>query len=418
MDSPENAPASAGKWLDASNRLRAEIEAGRWKSGEKFPDSAWMCGHLGLTQPTLRKTMRHLVEGAWVEQLVRGWRVAVPPERAKGLRVAFVRHCGPDGKLGPEAEREAFFRRALEQEAARKAMYIESWGISEEGILYRHGVPIEGEVARLTDGVVLSLWHMGAIDRVFSRFASLRIPLSIWDERSQGGRRPTLPCCRWFNSGYSTHSGRKIARFLQEQGHRAAAYISPYHGSQWSQRRLEGLSQVGLRQSEKLEVKSFIHGDHWDPSQFAPATGVVGPLMADISCQVGQMLSLQVEGVAQSVSALLRDRDVLANLDALFARALDDRSITAWVGANDDIALLAWTWLSSKKIRVGEEISLVGFDNTLRGQEAGLSSIGFREEELAVAMLDFVASPKRWRSGEVVELEGTLVVRRSTSLSS
>jgi DNA-binding LacI/PurR family transcriptional regulator len=404
-----------GKWHDAKVRILSEIEAGRWKAGEKLPPPAWLCQHLGLTTPTLRKAMGHLVEAGTLEPSVRGWRVAQPIDRPRGLKIAMIRHAAPDGNLAGEAEREMFFRRALEQEASRAGMRIESWGFSDEGTLFRDGGAFRQNLSGVVDGVILSTWRMERPELVFPRLSPSRLPVAIWDERPQGGKRPVLARSRWFTSGYTVQAGMMAARHLLELGHRRIAYLSPYHGSDWSMRRLEGLEKEGLGKAVRVEVEAFVHRDRWDPVQFEPSPEEVESCIPGLDERLGQLLSARSAVVAKAVAALLRDRAVLEDLDGMFVRALEDKSVTAWVAANDDIALLAWSWLTGRGVRVGQDLSLLGFDNTLRSQEWGLTSIGFAEERLATAMVDFLADSRRWNGGQSIQVNCSLVMRSSTS---
>ena len=402
-----------GKWFDVSLRLQQEIEAGRWKPGEHLPGSSWLCDYFSVTPPTLRKLMRRLVEIGCVEPLARGWRVCNAGNLSTGIRIALLRYCEKDGVSVGEAARETFFRRALEQEAARMHMRIDTWGLSEDGCLFHEGQPFSGDLGSIAEGAILSLWRFENPDAAFQRLATLRMPLAIWDERPQGGRRPDFWRCRWFSTGYSKKPGSDVGRFLLELGHRGVAFLSPFHGSQWSQRRLDGLKEICALATPMVQVREFTT-DRWDPSQYNPCDEDVASLVHGIAECSGPFLAERAALISEAVGALLRDKAVLVDVEEMCAAALDDPSLTAWVAANDDIALLAWYWLRSRGLVVGKDISLVGFDNTLRAQEAGLTSFGFAEDELAVAMLGYLAAPSRWKSGGIIALDGALVVRQST----
>lgn len=403
-----------GKWHDAFLRMQRDLESGRWKPGARLPGSSELCALLGLTPPTLRKVMRRLVDAGLAEPLARGWKCRNHRTPAGSIRIALLRRCGEDGLAVGEAAREAFFRRALEQEAARVHMRIETWGVSDEGRLFREGEPYLGDPSDRVEGVILSLWRIDDPDPVFRRLAGIRLPMAVWDERPHGGRRPDFARCRWFVTGYSSNAGRDVARYLLDLGHRGIAWISPFHGSVWSRRRLEGIQGVCASAMPPASVCAFAWDGAWNPSQYNPAPELVRDLTAPMHGRVGRALSERLSAIDESVEALLRDNAVLADVDRLCSGALADRTLTAWIAANDDIALLAAAWLRERGVAVGRDLSLVGFDNTLRAQEAGLTSYGFAEEELAVSMLGYLAAPARWRSGGSVSIDGALVARQST----
>lgn len=405
-------PQDQGKWKATSERLLAQIEAGRWKPGEQLPGSAWLCEFFGVTAPTLRKAVHPLVDEGRLDPLARGWRVHRAADQVRGLRVALVRSCDEGGSMVGEAVREAFFRRALEQESARTGMRIAIWGMSPQGVLFVGGKAYDGEISALADGLVLSLWRMDRPETAFARLSGIRIPAAIWDERPQGGVKPSFHRCRWFTSGYSLAPGKAMARHLVDQGHRGIAYLSPFHGSQWSRNRLAGMDS---NIPQDAQLRAFTIDAFSDPSQSNPSPDDVSLLMAPLARHMDGLFPERVAAIAESMEALLRDRAVFGEIDALCSAALRDPGLTAWVAANDDVALLAWSWLSARGVEIGKHLALAGFDNSLRSQEAGLTSYGFAEEDLAVGMLAYIAEPRRWHTGGTVGLEGALMVRPSTA---
>jgi DNA-binding LacI/PurR family transcriptional regulator len=127
-------------------------------------------------------------------------------------------------------------------------------------------------------------------------------------------------------------------------------------------------------------------------------------------------LRTSLDAVVESGQALLRDRELLMALDGLFEKALRTPGLTAWVCANDDVARIAWNWLDGRGIAVGRDLALVGFDNTMSAQTAGLTSMSFLEDDLASSMVSYLLDPGHWRSNGVVSLVGSLVVRGSTGV--
>ncbi|MBD3242739.1 MAG: hypothetical protein GF331_19260, partial [Chitinivibrionales bacterium] len=73
-----------------------------------------------------------------------------------------------------------------------------------------------------------------------------------------------------------------------------------------------------------------------------------------------------------------------------FEAALEDPSITAWVGFSDTIAFLAYSFLKSRGVRVPQDISLMGFDDTVEAFGFNLSSYNFNCEGMITAVLDHI----------------------------
>jgi DNA-binding LacI/PurR family transcriptional regulator len=104
----------------------------------------------------------------------------------------------------------------------------------------------------------------------------------------------------------------------------------------------------------------------------------------------------------------------------VFDRALRSRGATAWVGLSDTCALAAQHYLQAQRVRVPEEISLVGFDNGTEAFCNGLTSYDFNPPGAVEAMLGHVmqfqgARARRGQSQGMVEVPGTIMVRGTTA---
>lgn len=415
MPTEEDTPEEfRGKWLAAAEEMRSRIDAGRWRSGQKLPSALELCGDFAITHPTLRKAMARLAGAGLVEPLARGWRVAVRGKAAAGMAVGFVRRCDAEGRPVMEADREVFFRRALEIESSRRGLRLERWGLSSSGELFRGRERWCGNLSRVLGGLVVSLWHFEDPSEGLGPLRAVSVPVALWDERSLVVEKPAFSRARWFRSGLSEQAGRTVGRHLIDLGHRSLAWISPFQGSVWSTRRSEGLDAVCREAVPAARVEYLTLDDRWAPSQFTPDPAQVRALLSAFEPSVPDVLLPALERVVEEGRILLRDGELLRDLEGLFQRALESRDLTAWVCANDDIARLAWAWLDRRGVVVGRDIALAGFDNSLRAQDLGLTSVGFREEDLAAGMISYLLDPGRWRTGGSVALEGALVVRGST----
>lgn len=415
-DEPSGSGAVRGKWLAAAEEMRQRIESGRWKSGSRMPSVGELCADLAVTHPTLRKAMERLVGAGLVEPLARGWRVASRGRVSSGLVIGLLRRCQSQGAPLVEADREAFFRRALELDASRRGLRVESWGIDEEGNLYRGREPWSGNLGKVLSGLVVSLWHMREPIRNLSALHGISIPLAVWDERSTEEDRPEFSRVRWFRSGLSEKAGLMVGRHLVDQRHRRIAWISPFQGSIWSTHRQAGLANACAQAVPSVTLHSFALEDRWEPEQYTPDPDVARSMMEQLVALTPGALRTSLDAVVESGQALLRDRELLMALDGLFEKALRTPGLTAWVCANDDVARIAWNWLDGRGIAVGRDLALVGFDNTMSAQTAGLTSMSFLEDDLASSMVSYLLDPGHWRSNGVVSLVGSLVVRGSTGV--
>jgi hypothetical protein len=105
-------------------------------------------------------------------------------------------------------------------------------------------------------------------------------------------------------------------------------------------------------------------------------------------------------------------------LRPLFESALDHRQATAWICANDGVALEALPFLEKQGIRVPHDLSVVGFDNLpVRSLEMRLTTLDFNAAGFVHEMLNFISRPGRsqgYVQPPVVEIEGVIVERGTT----
>jgi DNA-binding LacI/PurR family transcriptional regulator len=102
----------------------------------------------------------------------------------------------------------------------------------------------------------------------------------------------------------------------------------------------------------------------------------------------------------------------------LFERALSNKTITAWVMANDYAAMLAVDFLREKKVRIPENLSIISFDNTPGAVEYQLTSYDFNHSGIISMMLNYLIRPSiipQAQRDKTIGIEGTIIERRSTA---
>jgi DNA-binding LacI/PurR family transcriptional regulator len=96
-------------------------------------------------------------------------------------------------------------------------------------------------------------------------------------------------------------------------------------------------------------------------------------------------------------------------------RALEQTDVTVWVCANDSAAIEAIEFLSRNRVRVPDDISVVGFDDGVEASLLKLTTYNFNGQAAVHAILSHVLNPGRGnREGNAPEeIEGFLVERES-----
>jgi DNA-binding LacI/PurR family transcriptional regulator len=103
-----------------------------------------------------------------------------------------------------------------------------------------------------------------------------------------------------------------------------------------------------------------------------------------------------------------------AQINPLLERAFADKSVTAWVMANDGMAFRALRFLERAGIRVPQDISILGFDNVPESFEMKLTTYDFSLSSIVHRMLWFILHPDLRRgkcSKNLEEVEGVIVER-------
>jgi DNA-binding LacI/PurR family transcriptional regulator len=85
---------------------------------------------------------------------------------------------------------------------------------------------------------------------------------------------------------------------------------------------------------------------------------------------------------------------------------------TAWIGANDSVALMATAWLKARDIEVPGTLSVAGFDDTSAALRADLTSYRFDSASMSRTMLLQILSS---RSGAALSHHGGVMVPRGSS---
>lgn len=212
-------------------------------------------------------------------------------------------------------------------------------------------------------------------------------------------------------------AGRQVAMMLRGLGHRRIAYLSPYtlEGTTWVGDRLAGLREVYGDNAVAFLGEELHSGgtanELIDTRVLPSVSSAVSSIARGVSRHLGPTGS---SWVSSQLLPPLRNRLIERNLEPLFQNALRDRSISAWVGANDDVALSALTFLASHRVHVPGLLSVVGFDGSPRALLAELATYDFNAPAAARTALDLVLRPppKLSRPGRrILDIPGVLAQR-------
>jgi DNA-binding LacI/PurR family transcriptional regulator len=251
--------------------------------------------------------------------------------------------------------------------------------------------------AGLNDQVLFPLLRrLQATDRPIALFDEVRTPAG-------DARLRNLPLVRTTVFTDDVQAGRDVGTFLLASGHRRVAYFSARHGDQWSVDRLQGIRAAFADAGLENGVETFtthcptLAGADLSSEQIRaritrPAAERMVRTFVDswhIAFRETMVNRIAVDARACMLLELQAD-----HLGRMFSNAVSDRSVTAWIGANDDAAVECILYLRAKGIAVPDTISVLGFDDSATALTYRLSSYSFNPVGAMHMMLEHITRPQ------------------------
>jgi DNA-binding LacI/PurR family transcriptional regulator len=381
--------------------LKEEIRSGRWGGGERLPAPKQMAARHRVHPATARKAYGRLSDEAMLERQGRAWRVARPRRRADAQPVLLCLGAREeDGSLRLGSDREWDFWREIQIEAARNHLLpaIHPWS----GKLPELGIrPM---------GAVVSTWHLPDPYPLLSALHRARLPAAVWLENpvlSPARLSVRSPWIGFHDMAYGRESGAVLADHPAIRKHDRIAWISPFHGAEWSRNRLEGLRE-NLPEGTVLHEALGPWISEWD---FQAAVWRDPEAWKRVRLDGVGMGSHVVDLARPLMEAIGRDR-LIESFSPTLEKALASGA-SLWVAASDWIALACMDWLGAKGLRTPGDIALAGFDDSREALRHGLTSVRFDAQMMARAMVRQVLSPETG-GRKTLHYGGTVVARGST----
>jgi DNA-binding LacI/PurR family transcriptional regulator/DNA-binding FadR family transcriptional regulator len=474
------ASEGAGEPIDCQlspwHRLRIKVEndliAGIFGLQGKLPVLKELQSRYGTCFRTMREILQALVTDGILEPSGKGYALPGIHSRAFKRRIVFVTctgHFTQTSALNLEHNRIV---NMFENECMRVALQFEIIEIDFYDSTDAHRALSKLVRSDLTAGYILDVWwwHNETYQRsyfeILDHLASLRNPVAILDEIGtfvlpvRHTRNPLLQVYTFEGK----RAGERVARLLSGLGHRSVAYFSLVHNAPWSCDRYDGIAahfsraghgdNVFLFSDEVHEgmldlyatsglgdrdVRKLIEAGHpasqvedlyarWMKFDRNPAEQRIKnnpdfarqrKNLSGLAAILNQ--SLDANFIGRACNAILSEAGRLngeIHSNRLFERALKEQKITAWVCATDKIAFEAISFLRRYKIRVPEDLSVIGFDNEpVTALEQRLTTLDFNAPGFILRMLGFILRPPRPRGPyrhSTIEVEGILMERDTT----
>jgi len=349
-----------------SARFLADLGQGAYHPWKELPSRKALGQVYGISTRRVSRVLAGLSERGMVD--IRGRKVfpAAPNRANPGASVLVIVRCDGDGEFLLESEREIDFIKSVRRELAERNLAMIRVGYSEGAggrFLDRTGRDILlSKIPGRLLGVILSTWLLQNPSALLRRLQRLALPISVWWEHPAHGfpKRPFPAGLAGFNLSFGASAGIALGMHLASRGHLEVAFISPFHGNDWSPARLRGLRETLLPFGGT--VREFVDAS------------VISPWHLE-----------QSAGSARGMHRALEKTLLRFLADARLA------SLPTWVMAND-LAAAAMHRLTRKL--GGPPPRIIGFDNTSESERLGFDSFEFHTEGMVRQMLHHIAQPK------------------------
>jgi len=399
---PETRPPRL-RWDDLAQRIQAGIREGLYPTKVGLPLPKELAAQWNVHPDTVRKALRELESQGQLLRQGRSW-MPMPPvptrQALQRMTLLCIGQQAAQGGLRMDSDREADAWREVQAEASRQGLAIRP-------------VPWTGQLPSLGQdvvGAVVSTWHVRDPHELLETLARRKVRSCIWTENAvdlPGGRWKAHRAFRFHDIGYAREAGMAMGKHLRELGHRRIAWISPFHGSRWSQNRMEGVIQ-GFEDDVEIFV---LEGplSEWD---------FLGPVWDDPRSWQNSLEGFDLEwslAPDHPMSGVF-EATAWAHLMKAFEpqlRAALASGARAWVACSDLVAALCTRWLARQGDDLRQRISVCGFDDTRQAMRDDLTSYRFDATAMARSMIRFLLG-REPGGGRVIRHPGQLVVRSST----
>jgi len=401
-------PESSKKWQRLTREIEGDIRSGIFPAGTALPISKLLAVRYGVSYPTLRKALFKLAEEGIIKNEANRYHITkITTHNVKNKIVFFDRFTNYQIKM------------RLEQECSRADMYLK---VIHVPLGIKLSEAILPKVPKDTLGAVICMARadMDTIKPLLSFLLFKNIPVVYLDligEDTYSLFPRNNPYFKIFSVSNSPQSGRQVGKYLQRLEHRKIAFFSGVHEMHWSINRYKGL--VESYNNKEKSVVPFVMKNIKRYKKIHTTL-----LNADTFKNIPQNTPVEKEALINAIHHFRVEiqqqmiwEQFRLNSIPLLEQALEDRKITAWVGANDQIAHILLDFLHARGIAVPEQIAVIGFDDSSIAVRDRITSYNFNFPALAQAIVAYITgSPLKellHKNKPYIEIEGFITSRDS-----
>jgi DNA-binding transcriptional regulator YhcF (GntR family) len=418
-------------WLKLKATIQKDILTGRFAPGETLPFLKELQYRYDVSFATLKKALESLEADDLIRAKGKGFVVPSLTSADRNDRIVAI-GCGwEDAKIWSDHQDKLCFR-LLEAECIQKKIGLDIAVYFHQNGRLRYIHSATRQPYNLKSDALLGIAYIVAnleIDPadILKELAACDKPIAVldvvggWKVPDSLRRHRSI---RFFTVTASLHPARQIARYLLNLGHTRVGFFSPFHKGAWSQLRLDGVAETYRKAGFPAAVSSFVlnlYAYQWEFIDHFEKNEDIRAFFAQYETDKFPLrFSRKFGTLRYSISKYLTEQncatgEIYRKMSPLFARAIENRAITAWIFANDFAATLALDYLKTEKISVPRDLSVIGFDNSLDAMEYQLTSYDFNTTGIINAMIRYIISPSIFPMQNIIEAEGAIIERRSTA---
>ncbi|MBD3420071.1 MAG: GntR family transcriptional regulator [Chitinivibrionales bacterium] len=418
-------------WQKLYRVLLEKIHQGVYAPGTPLPSLKELETQYHTTYRTLARALHELEQNNLLVRHKKTFSVKHIQVARPQAKIVFLTIGNPKGGLrlyGPSEE----IHRHLELICSQRNLTLISLTHDYYQSEFFYWGPSEGKHFSLfQDDSVIGYFFLASTFRqdahrpVLQDLCNQQKPVAILDLVGNWRYEPAenKPNVHLFSAMITTQPGRHVGRHLLSLGHSNLAYISPFHQSAWSRRRLDGLAAI-------YKEAGIDHALHPCTLDRPPVIYRYYEDHAERQCPIDDLVDFYESWRKQ------RPQDFVALIDPLFDyqlphiiipraefyralrklfdQALACRHVSAWVCANDDVAVAAASYLRTKRIAVPDRIALIGFDDTLDAVRNKIASYNFNLSRVVNLLVQtLISNPisAGYAKSNALDIEGIIINR-------
>jgi DNA-binding transcriptional regulator YhcF (GntR family) len=428
-------PGGSLRWQRLRSQLHQDLTNGRFGS-RALPSQKELAGRYGVSQRTTSKALRTLADQGVLAPSGNKYRLAAPVVRtSRNTIVLFARGTLTD-ELALSTSRTAGQFNALEQICLSRNVRLQvvPCHYGEAGLTFPgwEGGSFSG-VFDSTQVLGFVVWRIG-LSAAFVRdlAAGLRRfkkPAAIFVEDQTDEPMPGMssdPLVRRYSAPLDFQAGMAVGAFLISRGHRHISCWSDGSELPWVKERLAGIDRAFADAGIVDGVESFHAWTDEFLRESANVKAVPGHLARTLQRASRELkVPSRDERIAEAASSLyftwVYREQVFHRLEPSMHEALHRMDATAWVGTNDNVAVECLRYLRANHMKVPQQISVMGFDDSFDAATHRMSSFNFDGAAAANRMVDFLLSPNapiaKVEAGKPIVMQGFVNERATTGMA-